>query len=144
MLNYFSFMNWNCNSIAKDDFLRLRLLEAQISVSNYDLISLCQTSLNDQVKLPTSIRILMIMCPEKGLPVGLFGSYFLLKTLSIIVRSHCFKTLLLIKSLDKSSVMSHSGHYGFGNWWIIMAKLNKKLEQDIFVCVFPAKLSSCS
>ena len=45
-------MNWNCNSIAKDDFRRLRLLEAQNSVSNYDLISLCETSLNDQVKLP--------------------------------------------------------------------------------------------
>ena len=50
--DYFTFMNWNCNSIAKDDFLRLRLLEAQNSISNYDLISLCETSLNDQVKFP--------------------------------------------------------------------------------------------
>ena len=49
---YFSFMNWNCNSIAKDDFLRLRLLETQNSIFNYDLISLCETSLNDQVKFP--------------------------------------------------------------------------------------------
>ena len=50
--SYFSFMNWNLNSLAKDDFHRLRLLEAQNSVFNYDLISLCETSLNDQVVLP--------------------------------------------------------------------------------------------
>ena len=45
-------MNWNCNSLAKDDFHRLRLLEVQNSVFDYDLISLCETSLNDQVDLP--------------------------------------------------------------------------------------------
>ena len=49
---YFTFMNWNCNSIAKDDFHRLRLLEAENSIFNYGLISLCETSLNDQVKMP--------------------------------------------------------------------------------------------
>ena len=45
-------MNWNCNSLAKDDFSQLRLLEAQNSILSYDIISLCETSLNDQVKLP--------------------------------------------------------------------------------------------
>ena len=50
--NYFTFMNWNCNSIAKDDFHRLKLLEVQNSLFNYDIISLCETSLNDQVKMP--------------------------------------------------------------------------------------------
>ena len=50
--SYFKFMNWNCNSIAKDDFQRLRLLEAQNSLFNYDLICLCETSLNDEVVLP--------------------------------------------------------------------------------------------
>ena len=38
--SYFSFMSWNCNSIAKDDFHRLRLLEVENSIHNYDLISL--------------------------------------------------------------------------------------------------------
>ena len=45
-------MNWNCNSITKEDFHRLRLIEAQNSIFNYDLISLCETSLNDEVKMP--------------------------------------------------------------------------------------------
>ena len=50
--SYFSFMSWNCNSIAKDDFHRVRLLEVQNSIFNYDLISLCETSLNDSVEIP--------------------------------------------------------------------------------------------
>ena len=47
-------MNWNVNSIAKDNFHRLKLLEAQTSLFNYDLVSLCETSLNDTVDLPDS------------------------------------------------------------------------------------------
>ena len=45
-------MSWNVNSIAKDDFQRLRLIEARNSNFNYDLISICETSLNDSIKLP--------------------------------------------------------------------------------------------
>ena len=44
-------MSWN-NSIAKDDFQRVRLIEAHDSIFNYDLISICETSLNDSIKLP--------------------------------------------------------------------------------------------
>ena len=50
--NYFTFMNWNCNSLAKENFYRLGFLEAQNSIYNYDLISLCETSLNNQVEMP--------------------------------------------------------------------------------------------
>ena len=50
--SYFTFMNWNCNSIAKDDFYRIRLLEAENAIFKYDLISLCETSLNDSVEFP--------------------------------------------------------------------------------------------
>ena len=50
--SFFTFVNWNVNSIAKDNFYRLKLLEAQTSIFNYDLISLCETSLNDTVDLP--------------------------------------------------------------------------------------------
>ena len=45
-------MSWNVNSIAKDDFQRVRLIEAHNSIFNYDLISLCESSLNDTIKLP--------------------------------------------------------------------------------------------
>ena len=47
-------MNWNVNSTAKDNFHRLKLLEAQTSIFNYDIISLCESSLNDSVDLPDS------------------------------------------------------------------------------------------
>ena len=47
-------MNWNVNSIAKDNFHHLKLLEVQTSIFNYNLISLCETSLNDTVDLPDS------------------------------------------------------------------------------------------
>ena len=49
---FFNFMSWNVNSIAKDDFQRVRLIEAHNSIFNYDLISICETSLNDSIKLP--------------------------------------------------------------------------------------------
>ena len=49
---FFTFCNWNLNSLAKDDFYRIKLLEAHNSVSNYDIISICETSINDSVNLP--------------------------------------------------------------------------------------------
>ena len=45
-------MQWNVNSIAKDNFQRVRLIEAHNSIYNYDIISTCETSLNDSIKLP--------------------------------------------------------------------------------------------
>ena len=50
--NFFSFMNWNLNSIVKDDFERVQLIEAHNSLHNYDLISVCETSLKDSVEIP--------------------------------------------------------------------------------------------
>ena len=44
--NFFTFCNWNLNSLAKDDFYRVN------SIHNYDFISICETSLNDTVDLP--------------------------------------------------------------------------------------------
>ena len=52
---FFSFCNWNVNSLAKDNFHRVQLLEAHNSIFKYDLISLCETRLNDSVKLPDSL-----------------------------------------------------------------------------------------
>ena len=50
--NFFNFMSWNLNSLAKDNFKRGRLIEAHNSLFNYDMISICETSLNDTVEIP--------------------------------------------------------------------------------------------
>ena len=50
--DFLNFMSWNLNSITKDNFERVRLIEAHNSIFNYDLISICETSLNDSVELP--------------------------------------------------------------------------------------------
>ena len=49
--NFFNFMSWNVNSLAKENFQRVRLIEAHNSIFNYDLISICETSLDDTVEL---------------------------------------------------------------------------------------------
>ena len=45
-------MTWIVNSLGKDNFQRVQLLEAHNSIFNYDLISINETSLNDTVELP--------------------------------------------------------------------------------------------
>ena len=49
--NSLKFMNWNVNSLAKDNLERVRLIEAHNAVFEYDLISICETSLNDTVEI---------------------------------------------------------------------------------------------
>ena len=44
-------MSRNVNSIAKDNFQRVRLFEVHNSCY-YDIISICQISLDDSIKLP--------------------------------------------------------------------------------------------
>ena len=51
----FNFMSWNLNSIAKDNFHRVSLIEAHNSIFHYDLISICETCLNDLVELPETL-----------------------------------------------------------------------------------------
>ena len=45
--NVFNFMSWNTNSLAKDNFQRVRLIEAHNSI--------CETSLNESVGLPATL-----------------------------------------------------------------------------------------
>ena len=52
---FLSFCNWNLNSLFKDDFQRISLLEAHNVSYNYDIISLCETSLNEDVRVPENI-----------------------------------------------------------------------------------------
>ena len=54
--NFFNFMSWNVNSLAKDNFQRVSLIEAHNSFFKYDLISICETSLNDSVELPKPLH----------------------------------------------------------------------------------------
>ena len=53
--NCLNFMNWNLNSLTKDNFHRVDLIEAHNSIFNYDLISVCETNLDDSVELPETL-----------------------------------------------------------------------------------------
>ena len=49
---FLSFCNWNLNTLSKDEFSRITLLEAHNAEYDYDIISLCETSLSDAVHVP--------------------------------------------------------------------------------------------
>ena len=49
---FLSFCNWNLNTLSKDEFYRISLLEAHNTLFKYDIISLCETSLNDGITVP--------------------------------------------------------------------------------------------
>ena len=51
----FSFCNWNCNSIVKNNFNRINLLKVQASIYHDDVMSLCETSLHDDVEIPETL-----------------------------------------------------------------------------------------
>ena len=53
--SFFSFCNWNLNTLSKDNFQRVALIEAHNSIFKYDIISLCETSLNDDIEVPINI-----------------------------------------------------------------------------------------
>ena len=48
---FLSFCNWNLNTLSKDDFYRITLLQAHNTEHNYDIISLCETSLDDEIEV---------------------------------------------------------------------------------------------
>ena len=52
---YFSFCNWNLNTLSKDDFSRVSLLDAHNFFHKYDIISLCETSLGNDETVPENI-----------------------------------------------------------------------------------------
>ena len=74
------------NSLAKDNFQWIQLLEAHNSIFNYELISLCETSLNDSVELPDQLlenyTFVSSNCPNNNRHVGvglLYKNCLLLK-----------------------------------------------------------------
>ena len=50
--NFLNFMTWNINSLVKDNFNRVNLIEANNSLHNYDLIAVNETCINDTVEIP--------------------------------------------------------------------------------------------
>ena len=51
----FCFARWNLNSLAKDNFSRIELLQVLNSSYNYDILLICETSLNDEIELPSPL-----------------------------------------------------------------------------------------
>ena len=47
--------NWNLNTLSKDEFSRVSLLNAHNSIYKYDIISLCETSLSENEIVPENI-----------------------------------------------------------------------------------------
>ena len=87
--NFFNFMSWNLNSLAKENFQRIRVIEAHNSFFNYDLISICETIINDSVELPEPLLNEYIFVPANNPAntrcggVGLFYK----NSLPIVVRN---------------------------------------------------------
>ena len=50
-----SFCNWNLNTLSLRNFRRISLLEAQNTIFEYDIISLCEPSLKDEIQVPEAI-----------------------------------------------------------------------------------------
>ena len=55
ILVFFSFCNWNLNTISKDDFSRIHLLNAHNAIHDYDILALCETSLGINENVPKNI-----------------------------------------------------------------------------------------
>ena len=87
--NFFNFMSWNVYSLAKDNFQRVRLIEAHNSIFNYDLISIGETSLNDSVELPETLLNDYTFVPANNLANTRHGGVglFLKNSLPVIVRN---------------------------------------------------------
>ena len=85
-------MSWNLNSLAKENFQRLRLIEAHNSFINYDLISICETSLNDSVELPEPLLNEYIFVPANNPANTRCGGvgFFYKNSLPIVVRNDLF------------------------------------------------------
>ena len=89
---FFNFMSWNLISLTKDNFQRVRLIGAHNSLFNYDLISICETSLNDSVELPEPLlneyTFVSANSPanKRHDGVGIFYKYCHIITWSILVK----------------------------------------------------------
>ena len=76
---FFSFCNWNLNTLSKDNYSRISLLAPYNATHNYDIISLCETSLNDEISVPENALPGYIYYPlnhPEGLRSGGVGIFY--------------------------------------------------------------------
>ena len=87
--NNFKFMNWNVNSLAKDNFKRVRLIETHNAIFKYDLISICETNLNGTAEIPETLlndyRFVQANHPNNSRHGGV--GLFFKNSLPVIVRN---------------------------------------------------------
>ena len=69
--NFLNFKAWNVNSLAKDNFQRVRLIEARNTIFNYDLTSICETSLNDSVESPETLPTTYLFLQANLITLGM-------------------------------------------------------------------------
>ena len=83
-------MSWNLNCLAKDNFQRIRLIEAHNALFKHDLISICETSLNDSVELPQTLIDDYTFVPANNPANVRHGGVvlFFKNSLPVIVRDH--------------------------------------------------------
>ena len=148
--SYFTFMSWNLNSMSKDDFHRLKLLEAQNSIFNNDLISLCETSLNDTVLLPDGYlpdyTFIFSNKPDDTRHGGV-GLYYktslphkvrndLAFDESIVVELNFGRKKILFTILDRSPAANHSSTE-FANFLSNFTNLHSSIKKENpYVCFF--------
>ena len=82
-------MKWNLNSLGKDNFSRIQMIEAHNSLFNYDIISLCETSLTkDSLADMPSLQEYMYVPANHPDNVSHGGiGLFYKETLPVIVRN---------------------------------------------------------
>ena len=86
--HFFTFMNWNLNSLAKDEFKRVHSIEASNTIFDYDIISLCETSLTDEtaVNIPELDRYTFVSSNHPdNVPHGGVGIFYK-NSLPLVVR----------------------------------------------------------
>jgi len=93
-------MSWNLNSLVKNNFERVQLLEAHNALFDYDLISVCETNLTDSLvtKVP-EIDGYTFICENHpdNVAQGGVGIYHKNSLPVIVRRDLCFKESLVIE-----------------------------------------------
>ena len=95
------FMTWNANLSAKDYFERVRFIQAHTSIFNYNIISICETSLNDLVELPETLLNDYTFVPAYNPSNTMHGGVGLFSRIACLLLSEmicCLMSQLLLNS----------------------------------------------
>ena len=142
-------MSWNVNSLAKDDFQRVQLIEARNSIFNYGLISICETALNDSIELPETLLNDYTFIPSnnpnntKHGGVGLFYKNSLPIQVrddlsfneSIVVELKFGRKKIFFTVLYRSPAFKHNTPE-FNEFILNFENLHSKIKADKAICNF--------